>query len=150
MAHAGGLLSLDGFARLAAAGTRREFATGELLMRQGEPAESLFVILSGKVSVVREHPDLSTPIMLATLGPGEIVGEMGLLDGEPRSATVTALEDMVTMEVPDAVLGEMVKRHPDLYATLVKVLSRRLRSTDELAAEIAGGPGAGTDTRQKP
>lgn len=137
LAHASGLLSLDGFARLAALGERRVFGDGEELMRQGAEASSMFVILSGKVSVVREHPDLSSPIILAHLGPGEIVGEMGLLDGEPRSATVTAVEETVTMEVPGASLAQCVVRYPDLYGALVKVLSRRLRDTNELAAELA-------------
>lgn len=142
LAHASGLLTLDGFARLAALGVRREFAQGDDLMRQGAEADSLYVILAGRVSVVREHPQLSAPILLAELGPGEIVGEMGLLDGEPRSATVAALEDTITVEVPGPALAECVAKYPDLYASLVKLLSKRLRSTNELAAEIqAGSPG---------
>jgi CRP-like cAMP-binding protein len=137
LAHASGLLSLDGFARLAAAGERRTFGAGDELMRQGAPAETMYVILSGRVSVVREHPDLSSPIVLAFLGPGEIVGEMGLLDGEPRSATVEAVEDTVTMEVSKEALTRSVLAHPDLYGALVRVLSKRLRDTNDLAASIA-------------
>jgi CRP-like cAMP-binding protein len=139
LAHASGLLSLDGFARLAAAGERRTFNAGDELMRQGAEADSMYVILSGKVSVVREHPDLSSPIVLAFLGPGEIVGEMGLLDGEARSATVDAVEDTITMEVSKEALTRSVLAHPDLYGALVKVLSRRLRDTNDLAASIASG-----------
>ena len=99
----------------------------------------MYVILSGKVSVVREHPDLSSPVVLAFLGPGDIVGEMGLLDGEPRSATVEAVEDTVTMEVSKDSLTRSVLAHPDLYGALVKVLSRRLRDTNDLAASLASG-----------
>lgn len=144
LAHSSGLLSLDGFARLTALGERRVFADGEELMRQSDKAESMFVILSGKVSVVREHPDLSAPIVLALLGPGEIVGEMGLLDGDPRSATVTAVEPTITMEVPGPALAQCVVRYPELYGSLVKVLSKRLRDANDLAAEIAsGGAGSG-------
>ena len=142
LAHASGLLSLDGFARLAAAGERKTFNAGDELMRQGADASTMYVILSGKVSVVREHPDLSSPIVLAFLGPGEIVGEMGLLDGEPRSATVEAVEDTITMEVSKEALTQSVLRHPDLYGALVKVLSRRLRDTNDLAASIASTAGA--------
>lgn len=139
MTHASGMLSLDGLARLAAVGERRSFAAGDRLMKQGEPAESLFVILAGQVSVVREHPDLSEPVQLAALGPGEVVGEMGLLDGESRSATVTALEGTVAMEIGKDQLAEIVERFPEVYGTLVRVLSRRLRRTDELAAQIKSG-----------
>jgi CRP-like cAMP-binding protein len=139
LAHASGHLSVDGFARLAALGERRSFAAGERLMKQGTEAASMFVILAGKVSVVREHPDLATPIPLAFLGPGEVVGEMGLLDGDPRSATVTAVEETVTVEVPGEALAQCVSRYPDVYASLVKVLSKRLRDTNELVAETAKG-----------
>lgn len=140
LTHASGTLTLDGFARLAALGERRVFAEGEDLMRQGDVADSLFVILEGQVQVVREHPHLSTPITLAALGAGEVVGEMGLLDGEPRSATVTALEETVAMRVPEHALRSCIARHPDVYASLLKVLSKRLRSTNDLAAELAGAP----------
>jgi len=136
MAHASGMLSLDGLARLAAVGERRSFAKDDLVMKQGDAATSLFVLLSGEVSVVREHPDLSEPVQLAILGPGEVVGEMGLLDGEARSATVTALGPMVAMEIGAGQLEEIVERFPEVYGALVKVLSKRLRKTDELAAEI--------------
>lgn len=108
-------------------------------MRQGDEASCLHVILAGKVSVAREHAALSNPVILAFLGPGEVVGEMGLLDGEPRSATVIAIEDTVTVEVAADALAECVAEYPQVYAELARVLSRRLRSTDELAAEIVGG-----------
>ena len=130
---------MDGFARLAAVGERRSFNQGDRLMKQGDAAHSLFVILSGRVSVVREHKDLATPIHLAFLGSGEVVGEMGLLDGEPRSATVTAIESTLAMEVPQTELAKVVSENPDVFAELAKVLSRRLRSTDETAAGIASG-----------
>lgn len=147
LAHATGLLSLDGFARLAAIGERRQFAKGDELMKQGDPATTMYVILAGRVSVVREHQDLSTPIVLAYLGPGEVVGEMGLLDGEPRSATVTAVEDTIAVEVPADVLDKAVRENPDLYGSLVKLLSKRLRSTDELVADVAasGAPPPAVD-----
>jgi CRP/FNR family transcriptional regulator, cyclic AMP receptor protein len=147
LTHASGTLTLDGLARLAALGDRRVFAEGEELMRQGDVADSLFVILEGQVRVVREHPHLSTPITLAALGAGEVVGEMGLLDGEPRSATVTALEETVAMRVPEHALRLCVARHPDVYGSLLKVLSKRLRSTNDLAAEMAV---SGTNTDPPP
>src|SRR5206468_6965534 len=140
-------LTIDGFARLAAAGERRTYVSGERLMKQGEAAASMWVILSGKVSVVREHKDLAVPIPLAMLGPGEVVGEMGLLDGDPRSATVTAVEPTITMEVPAAGLSSMVAQNPDLYSALVKVLSRRLRDTNELVAESASTGRASSTTK---
>lgn len=137
LARASTIVSLDGFARLAALGEKQHFVTGTVLMKQGEDAQTMYVILSGRVSVVREHAALATPIVLAQLGAGEIVGEMGLLDSEPRSATVTALEDTIAMEVPASALADCVASYPEVYSSLLKVLTKRLRSTDELATEIA-------------
>ncbi len=102
-------------------------------MHQGAVADSLFVILEGQVKVIRTHPHLSTAIVLATLGPGEVVGEMGLLDGEPRSATVTAVEDTVAVEVAGEALEACVARYPEVYAGLLSMLSKRLRKTNDLA-----------------
>ena len=150
LAHASGLLTIDGFARLAAAGERRVYAPGERLMKQGDAAASMWVILSGKVSVVREHPDLAAPIPLAVLGPGEVVGEMGLLDGDPRSATVNAIEATITMEVAQSALSLMVTEFPDLYAALVKVLSRRLRDTNDLVAQTASDGRGAAPASKKP
>ena len=147
-----GALPKDGFARLAGSGVRRSFAHGEELMRQGEASTAMYVILDGQVRVTRMHPDLSEPLLLATLGPGDVVGEMGVLDGALRSATVTATEDVVTSELSAAVLGAVVLKHPEVYGSLVRVLSARLRSTDELAERLdaarAGGakPGSRVDT----
>lgn len=137
-------LSLDGFARLTALGEKAIFPEGAELMHQGDKADCLYVILAGRVSVVREHPHLSTPIVLAHLGSGEIVGEMGLLDGEPRSATVIAVEDTVTVAISGGVLSGFIAEHPDMYGSLSRVLSKRLRATNDLAAEAVGQGKRGT------
>lgn len=142
-------LSRDGFARLAALGERRVFGVGEQLMHQGDAAASLFVILEGSVTVLREHPHLSRPVPLADLGPGEIVGEMGLLDGEPRSATVTALEATVAIEVAEAAVRRCVAADPDLYGRLLRVLSRRLRSTNDVVAQMRAAEEIGDAAAQE-
>ena len=129
-------IPVDAIARFAAVGRRRLFASGSALMRQGEESDAMFVILSGSVRVVRMHPDLREPFVLATLGPGEVVGEMGALDGARRSATVTAIDDTMVMALDAQTVARMVLENPELYGRLVRVLSKRLRSTDELAAEM--------------
>src|SRR5262245_28699678 len=80
----------EGLAMLVALGQPRSFPAGSVLMRQGDPSESLYVVVSGRVKVEREVGGGQPPLQLAELGPGEVVGEMGVLDREPRSATVTA------------------------------------------------------------
>ncbi len=126
----------EGLERLAERGHPRVFPNGDVLMRQGEKAEAMYVILSGRVRVERSHPDLLEPVLLAELGSGEVVGEMGLVDGEPRSATVTAIADTDTLELDASDLAYMVLRFPEVSMALLQTISRRLRSVDELAAQM--------------
>ena len=130
-------IPLDGLRRLAEQGQPRSFEAGAELMRQGEVGNAMYVILRGRVRVERSHPDLTEPLALAELGPGEVVGEMGLLDGSPRSATVTAVDETETVELSADVLGQVVVQYPDVSGALLRLLTRRLRSTDELADELA-------------
>lgn len=129
-------MPIDAVTRFAAAGRKRRFPAGTALVQQGAESTSMFVLLSGSVRVIRSHPDLRDPVVLATLGPGEVVGEMGVLDRARRSATVTAVEDTVAAEIDADAVARLVLRSPDLYGGLVRVLSKRLRNTDELAAEM--------------
>jgi CRP/FNR family cyclic AMP-dependent transcriptional regulator len=125
--------ALAGLAKMASA---RSFPAGSTLMRQGDVSESMFVILDGEVKVQRTDPLLADPLELAELGPGEIVGELAVLDGEPRSATVTARVPTNTLELTAPALAITVLQHPEVSRALLMVLSRRLRSTDELAVQL--------------
>jgi CRP/FNR family cyclic AMP-dependent transcriptional regulator len=130
-------LPVAGLARLAEQGRPRRFPPGSPLMRQGEVSESLHIILHGSVRVERAHPQLLRPVVLAELGPGDIVGEMGVLDQEPRSATVTALNSVETFELDAPTLAQVLLDHPAAAAALLHVLSRRLRNADELLERMA-------------
>jgi CRP/FNR family cyclic AMP-dependent transcriptional regulator len=130
-------IPLDGLTRLAERGNPRVFSIGSVLMRQGELADSMYIIATGRVRVERSHPDLLAPLILADLGPGEVVGEMGLVDGQPRSATVEALEDTETLELDAFDLSQVVLRYPEVSMALLQTISRRLRSIDELMTHMA-------------
>ncbi len=130
------LLSPEHLARLARLAQRRVFPSGSILMRQGDVSASMHVIVRGRVAVERSHPALSEPLRLAELGPGEVVGEMGVLDDEPRSATVIALEDTETLELSGSALAVTLLQSPEASMALLRMLSRRLRSTDELAVSL--------------
>ena len=136
-------LPLDGLTRLAEQSRPRRFPAGSQLLGQGDSGDSLFIILEGRVRVERSHPSLLRPVLLAELGPGEVVGEIGVLDGEPRTATVTALRDTETIELGAPALTQTILDHPEVGAALLRVLSRRLRTTDELLEYLLSkGPGA--------
>ena len=129
----------SGLAELIRVGVQRTAPAGTVLMRQGEAADNLYVVTQGTLLVEREHPSLTSPVPLAELGPGEVVGEMALLDGSPRSATVTVLEDAVLLEVSATQVQEILARHPATAQYLLHVLSRRLGQTDDLVVDVAIG-----------
>ena len=124
-------LPADGLTILVREGQRRSFSSGSHLMLQGELGTSLHVILEGLVRIERWDREHREPLVLAVLGPGEVIGEMGVLDGAPRSATVTAIEDTETWEITAGALTDLVMRYPAVSLALLRTLSRRLRSTNE-------------------
>jgi CRP/FNR family cyclic AMP-dependent transcriptional regulator len=114
----------------------RSFSTGAALMRQGDVSESMYVIVQGRVRVERSDALLKGPLVLAELNAGDIVGELAVLDGEPRSASVTAIEPTTTLELSAPALAMTVLQHPEVSRALLMVLSQRLRSTDQLAVRL--------------
>ena len=118
-------------------GRFRTFAAGEALMRQGEDADAMHVILSGRVRVDRTAVGEPAPIVLAELGANDVVGEIGVLDGGPRTATVTALEQTRTLELHRTLLAVVLIQYPEIAADLLRTLSRRLRSTNEIVDAFA-------------
>lgn len=106
---------------LHAASRRVVFPRGATLMRQGEPGASMFTIVSGKVVVSVHEPGGDRKV--AELGPDDYVGEMSLLTGEPRTATVTAKGKVVAFETPKAALQPVLAKAPHLchqFATMVR------------------------------
>ena len=126
----------EGLMYLAEQGQPRTVRAGSQLMQQGDVGDSMYVIVKGRVRVERDHPQLTEPLVLAELGPGEVVGEMGLLDGEPRSASVTAIEETETVELSGTALAQMMLRFPEVSTRLLRTLSRHLQSTDELIEKM--------------
>ncbi len=131
------VLPVAGLARLAEQGHRRSFGPGTQLMRQGDISDCLHIIIAGRVRVTRSHPQIRRPVVLAELGPDGVVGEMGVLDHEPRSATVTALNTVETLELDAMTLARVVLDHPEVGVALLRLLSRRLRNTGELMERLA-------------
>ena len=93
---------------------------------ESQDGDSLYVILQGRVDVVREGEGRQQHI--AQLGPGQFFGEMSLLDGKPRSATVIALEDTQCLILPRWDLLRTMRKEPEVAIHMLEVLSRRLRS----------------------
>lgn len=103
-----------------------DFAAGSVLTRQGQSGGLAFVIATGKAEVVRGGK------RLATLGPGDVVGELSLIDGEPRSATVKALSDIEVLEINGEDLRRLLRKAPSVVRKLLEALAERLRAADTL------------------
>jgi len=104
------------------------FRQGETILREGEAGEELFFIEAGRVQVVRGQE--GRLLLLAELEAGDLFGEMALLTGAPRSATVTALSDVDLWVLSKADFDDVVTAYPNLALALSRLLSERLRNTD--------------------
>jgi CRP-like cAMP-binding protein len=126
----------EGLARLQQLGQIRRFLFGEQLTIQGETADHVYVVAKGCVRVERCHPELTDPVFLGDVGPGAIVGHEGLLDGERHSVTATAIEDTEAIELSGIVLSVTILKFPKVASSLLRALSRRLRTTEDLTEAI--------------
>lgn len=101
---------------------RKDVREGERILREGDLGTSMFIIADGAVRVHRGDR------LVATLGPGDVFGEMAALDPEPRSASVTALEETLVFELDGADLYELMADHIEVVRAVTRVLVRRVRS----------------------
>ncbi len=119
---------------------RDRFATGAEIVREGEPGRRMYLIESGSAEVVKAGGPREPAQRIGTLGPGDCFGEMALVDIQPRSATVRALEATTTLSMSGPDLFSIRHWRPETFAAialnLAREISRRLRRTDALAAEF--------------
>lgn len=111
---------------LARAAEQREFARDEVIFAMNEPADGLYVVASGRVKVSIPSTE-GKEIIIATLGPGQIFGEMALLDDEPRSASVVAQLATTTYRIRRFDFQRLIDAHPAIARKLMRELSLRLR-----------------------
>lgn len=125
----------DMLAALARKVRKRMLVKDEVLFHKGDAGNSLFIILSGWVKVFTQD-DRGNEVALNQVGAGEIIGEMALLDYEPRSASVTALEKTSALELSREDFMEILKGQPDLPLSLIRNLSSRLRQNTSYIERI--------------
>jgi CRP-like cAMP-binding protein len=93
---------------------------GEVIIRQGDPADRFYVIADGSVAV-SQATDGAAPVELRRMGRGEVFGEIGLLSGVPRTATVTAVDDTTLVSLDGRQFLELVGAAPDLSSRLLEL-----------------------------
>jgi CRP-like cAMP-binding protein len=100
---------------------------GTVIAREGEPGVGLFVIVDGEAEVTIGGKKK------ATLGPGEFFGEIALLDGGPRTATVTAITDVKLLGLTEWVFRGLMQEHPSIAIKTLQQMAGRLRSATKAA-----------------
>jgi CRP/FNR family transcriptional regulator len=118
---------LESFSQVA---VPRSFPAATRVFHEGDHSDACYIVRSGGFRVTREHSD-GRAITLATLGPGDIFGELAMLDGEVRSASVEALEDGELLALPAGEVRALLGRHPEITVKLIAALVRRLRAANE-------------------
>ena len=106
-----------------------QYGPGDVVFRQGEEGERLFVVKSGVLEVVAAPADGTEPVPVAYLGTGEVIGELALLTGSPRSATVRSPERAELFAVDKAVFFDLMDVLPAFSRNLCVVLAKRLEAT---------------------
>ena len=100
--------------------TERAFAVGEVIARQGEMGDALYIVMSGAVRVDQDGREI------ARRGPGDAIGEMSIVSAIPRIATLTAAEDTRTLRIARAEFESILRDRPETALGVIRVLSKRL------------------------
>ena len=126
-------LSADELAPVAQVAVARSIPKGARVFHEGDSSDACYIVRSGDLRVTREHPD-GRAIALATLGPGDIFGELAMFDGGTRSASVETISDCELLALPATDMRRIVAEHGEIAEKLIVALTRRLRETNERVA----------------
>jgi CRP/FNR family cyclic AMP-dependent transcriptional regulator len=108
---------------------------GEVIFNEGEPGDSLYIIMSGKIKLGRRAAD-GRQNLLSVLGPSDMLGELSLFDPGPRTATATAVTDTRLARMRKQALRPWLSNRPEIAEQLLRVLARRLRRTNDALADL--------------
>ena len=124
----------DALAKVVEAGRDLEMRRGDVLFREGDDPDELFVVLSGRIAIANKSID-GRESMVALMEEGDLFGEMGLFDGRGRSAEARALETSVVTAVPYGPVRSLYQDDPALLWRVVAMLAGRLRTMDAALAD---------------
>src|SRR5512140_356987 len=107
----------------------REFPRGTVLFREGEPGKEMFVVQHGRVNVSKKVGEVEK--ILSSMGPGEFLGEMSILNNKPRSATATCAEDSKLLVIDAKTFEAMIRGNAEIAIRMIKKLADRLAEAND-------------------
>ena len=116
--------------------TRRSVTRGTIIMAAGDPTDSLYIVLSGRLKVMMSDAE-GKEVILTIIGPGEFFGEMGLIDDAPRSASVVAIEPCELLAINRRDFKKCLAENFDMSMAVMRGLVRRLREADRKIGSLA-------------
>jgi CRP-like cAMP-binding protein len=120
---------------LAATGRERALVRGDLLFREGDAAEALYLVLRGRLAIAIANPIDHRETVVSLMETGDLFGEMAMLDDGPRSAMARALEPSAVLEIPYREVLALFHDHPAMLWGVTRLLAGRLRAMDEALAD---------------
>src|SRR5512135_2136623 len=110
---------------------RRDFPPNQIIVREGAPGTSMFFITAGLVDVRKKDPNTGIDFLLTELGPGANFGEMSLLTGKPRTASVTALQPTTCAVLEQVDFHDLLMRYPKIGLALTTILAERVETASQ-------------------
>ena len=115
--------------------TSEEYSKGDVIIREGEQGDSLYIVTSGKVKLSRKAPD-GRENLLSILGPSDMFGELSIFDPGPRTSSAVCVTDVSVQAMDRSALKRWIAERPEISDQLLRVLARRLRRTNNNLADL--------------
>ena len=122
-------------AEVAATGSVRHLVRGDVLFEKGDPPDALYLVESGRIAIVMSSALDRRESVVALMEPGDLFGELSMLDDGPRSAMARALEATAVLAVPFTAVRMLFEREPRLLWNVTRLLAARVRVMDEVIAD---------------
>ena len=111
------------------------FPRGTTIFDEGEPGDTLFIIIEGKVKLARHAPD-GRENLLSVMGPSDMFGELSIFDPGPRTSSAVCVTEVKAATMDSEMLRTWINDHPEISQQLLRVLARRLRRTNASLADL--------------
>jgi CRP/FNR family cyclic AMP-dependent transcriptional regulator len=125
----------EALAAVSAAGQERHLIRGDVLFNEGDPPDSLYLVIRGRMAIAIANPIDRRESVVALMEPDDLFGEMSMLDNGPRSAMARALEPTTVLAIPFEPILTMFDQYPKLLWNVTRMLAQRIRVTDEALAD---------------